>query len=247
VSAPHVFAAINAISADIANVGIPKTHLNQVDDYKYRSIDDVLDALAPLLARHRLCVLPRVLKRSVIERRDEAQHLLFHVSLKVRFILTSVDDGSTHSITVYGEALDPSDKATSKAMSAAYKTSMIQTFCIPLCGSEDQDQSSPRASARSHVTEPVQGWEQWACDIEDILGVCESEHAISLVQERNRAPLKALSRERADLYQQMGEAFTARREALVAEGAATRGSRRPGAKSAPSKRRACKQREKEDA
>ena len=27
-----------------------KTHLNQADDYKYRSIDDLLDRLAPLLA-----------------------------------------------------------------------------------------------------------------------------------------------------------------------------------------------------
>ena len=246
-SAPSVYAAINAISADIASVGIPKAHFNQADDYKYRSIDDVLDRLAPLLARHRLCVLPRVLKRSVIERRDEAQHLLLHVSLKVRFVLTSVADGSTHCVTVYGEALDPSDKATAKAMSAAYKTAMIQTFCIPLCGSDDPDQSSPRASARSHVAEPVQGWEQWARDIEDIVGVCETEQAISLVQERNRDLLIALSRERADLYRQIGEAFGARREALLAQTAPTRRSRRPRSKSAPSQHRASKDREKEDA
>src|SRR5207245_2090311 len=92
----------------------------------------------------------------------------------------SVDDGSAHSVTVYGEALDPSDKATAKAMSAAYKSAMVQIFCIPLCGCEDPDQSSSKTSARSHLAEPVQGWEQWARDIEDIIGVCESEQAIGL-------------------------------------------------------------------
>jgi hypothetical protein len=91
---------------------------------------------------------------------------------------------------------------------------MIQTFCIPLAGSEDPDRTSPRKSLRTHVAEPVQGWEQWAKDIEDIIGVCESEQAIQVVQERNRELLKGLSRERQDLYQQLGECFGGRRETL---------------------------------
>jgi hypothetical protein len=247
VSAPHVFAAINAISAELAQHGIAKAHLNQADDYKYRSIDDLLDRLAPLLAKHRLCVFPRALERTAVERNGEANFPLFHVSLKVAFTLTSVDDGSSQTVRAFGEALDASDKATAKAMSAAYKSAMVQTFCIPLCGSEDPDQSSPRASARSHLAEPIQGWEHWARDIEDIIGVCESEQALGLVQERNRELLKALSRERADLYQQIGESFGARREALLAQAAATRGSRRPRVKSAPSEHKAPNEREKEDA
>ena len=36
--------------------------------------------------------------------------MLFHVCLRVAFTLTSVDDGSSHSVEAYGEALDPSDK-----------------------------------------------------------------------------------------------------------------------------------------
>ena len=168
-AAPSVYAAINAITGELAKAGIAKTHVNQADDYKYRSIDDLLDRLAPLLARHRLCVLPRALERSVIERRDDGQHLLFHVCLRVAFTLTSVDDGSSHIVEAYGEALDASDKATAKAMTAAYKSAMIQTFCIPLCGSEDPDRTSPKVCSRTHVAEPVQGWEQWARDIEDIV------------------------------------------------------------------------------
>ncbi|MES2326182.1 MAG: ERF family protein [Pseudomonadota bacterium] len=213
-SSPSVYAAINAVSAELAQHGIAKAHINQADDYKYRSIDDLLDRLAPLLAKHRLCVFPKALERTVLERKDETDHSLFHVSLKVAFTLTSVDDGSSQTITAYGEALDGSDKATAKAMSAAYKSAMVQTFCIPLAGTDDPDQSSPRTSARTHIAEPVQGWVQWARDIEDIVSLCESEQAITLVQERNRDLLKALSCERADLYRQLGEAFGSRREVL---------------------------------
>jgi hypothetical protein len=227
-SAPSVYHAINAVSAELARVGIAKTRVNETDDYQYRSIDDVFDRLAPLLAKHRLCVLPRAQKRTVSERYDDGGDLLFHVSLKVAFALTSVDDGTIHTIEVYGEALDASDKATAKAMSAAYKAAMIQTFCIPLAGSEDPDRTSPRIGIREHVAEPVQGWEQWAKDIEDIVVVCESDAAIELVQERNRQLLLALSRERQDLYRELGECFGARREVLE-----KRAAPRPRKRSAP--------------
>jgi hypothetical protein len=229
-SAPSVYAAINAVSAELAEQGIAKSHVNDVDDYRYRSIDDLLDRLAPLLARHRLCVLPRVKERSLVERQDDAQRSLFHVSLKAAFVLASVDDGSSHVVTAYGEALDASDKATAKAMSAAYKSAMIQTFCIPVAGSEDADRSSPRTS-KTHRAEPIQGWQQWARDIEDIVSLCESEQAISLVQERNRDLLKGLSREQSDLYRQLGECFGARREALANRPLADAGrQRKPGSR-----------------
>ncbi|MFL6726964.1 MAG: ERF family protein [Sphingomicrobium sp.] len=245
-SAPSVYAAINAVSAELAKAGIAKSHINQADDYQYRSIDDLLDRLAPLLAEKKLCVLPRVLERSVTERRDDGQHLLFHVCLRVAFTLTSVDDGSSHSVEAYGEALDPSDKATAKAMSAAYKSAMIQTFCIPLSGSEDPERSSPQATTRVHEAEPVQGWEQWARDIEDIVGLCESENAIDLVQERNRQLLKALSRERPDLYHQLGDCFGARRDVLRARTATVKPRKRRSKQAEPNSNAALLDRGKHD-
>jgi hypothetical protein len=214
VSGRAVYAAINAVAADLALTGIAKSRVNQVDDYKYRSIDDVLDRLAPLLPKHRLCVLPRVVEREVTERVDEMQRLLLNVVLRVAFTLTSVEDGSSHIVEVYGEALDGGDKATAKAMSAAYKSAVVQTFCIPVSGSEDPDRTGHLLTARIHEPEPVQGWEQWCADIEDIICVCESEQAIATVQEGNRELLKALSRERPELYAKLGQAFAGRRELL---------------------------------
>ena len=154
-SAPSVYAAINAITAELAANGIAKNRTNEIDDYKYRSIDDVLDRLAPLLAKHRLCVLPRALERSVTERADEQNRLLLHVALRVSFTLTSVDDGTSHVVEAFGEALDGGDKATAKAMSAAYKAAMVQAFCIPVLGGEDADRTTHRLAPKAHSTEPL--------------------------------------------------------------------------------------------
>jgi hypothetical protein len=213
-AAPSVYAAINAVTAELANVGIPKSRFNRVDEYKYRSIDDVLNRLAPLLAKHRLCVLPRVRERQRTERSGEDLQLLINVALRVSFTLVSAEDGSSHKVEAYGEALDAGDKATAKAMSAAYKSAMLQTFCIPVGDTEDADAVSHRLAAKTHVPEPVQGWEQWARDIADIVSVCESEQAIGTVQERNRDLLKALSRERPELYAALGESFSERRQLI---------------------------------
>ena len=229
-SAPSVYAAINAIAGELADRGISKSRTNELDGYKYRSIDDVLDRLAPLLAKHRLCVLPRALERVVTERKDEQNRLLLQVALRVSFTLTSVDDGSSHAIEAYGEALDGGDKATAKAMSAAYKSAMVQLFCIPVSGVEDPDRTSHKLSARTHVAEPLHGWRQWVLDIEDIVGVCESEQAIATVQERNRELLKALGREQPALYEELGREFIIRRELLHERARARPPKRRAAAK-----------------
>jgi len=215
-AAPSVYAAICAITAELATQGIPKRRTNETDQYNYRSIDDVLNCLAPLLVKHRLCVLPRVIEREAAERQDDKQQMLINVALRVAYSLVSVDDGSSHVIEGYGEALDAGDKATSKAMSSAYKSAMIQAFCIPVGESEDADATTHKLATKTHVPEPIQGWDQWWRDIADIVSVCESEQAIDTVQERNRELLKAVSRERPELYEHLGGSFTDRRQEIRA-------------------------------
>ncbi|MFC4294010.1 ERF family protein [Novosphingobium tardum] len=210
---PRVYAAINAVTAALAAAGIAKRHVNVGDGYAYRSIDDVYARLAPLLAAHRLCVLPRALERVSSDRAGSAGEVLVHVALRSAFDLVSVEDGSRHTVEAFGEALDSGDKATSKAMAAAYKYAMIQAFCIP-AGSDDADAASPRLVQPRHAPEPVQGWEQWRDDLTEMIRVCETAEALDRVQERHRPALHALARERPALYAALGEAIAARRAAL---------------------------------
>jgi hypothetical protein len=154
----QVYRAINAVAGDLAEAGIPKTHSNEAEGYEYRLIDDVLNRLAPLLAKHRLCVLPRVLRRTASHQRGDQGMSLTMVELEVAFDFISANDGSKHSIKVYAEALDGADKATAKATAAAFKTAMIQSLCIPAPGNDDADRQTPRLARQVHGPEPVQGW-----------------------------------------------------------------------------------------
>ncbi len=196
VNVPRVYAAINAITAELAISGIAKTQVNTVEHYRFRGIDDVLRSLAPLLAKHRLCILPRVLERTVLERFGTNRTLLVNVCLKVAFDMVSVRDGSGHVIEVHGEALDTGDKATAKAMSAAYKQAMLQAFCVPT-GEDDADAQTHRLEPISdQQADPVQGWEQWSRDIGELIAGCVTEEAVARVQQTYGLQLRALSKRR---------------------------------------------------
>jgi hypothetical protein len=239
-SIPRVYAAINAVSAELARAGIPKAHTNFNEQYQYRGIDDVYNRLAPLLAAHKLCILPRVLERVCTDRTGVNGDLLVNVTLRIAFDLVSVEDGSSHIIEAYGEALDAGDKATSKAMTAAYKYAILQTFCIPVSEAEDADATTHKLSQSSHVPEPVQGWEQWVKDIAEMVRICETLEAIDRVQNSNRHLLKALSRERPELYAALGAAISRGRSNVSPRNAPSpapkQGPRRRGAASVPAMR-----------
>lgn len=143
---PAVYAAINRVTAELAKEGIAKNRTNnQGQGFKFRGIDDVYNALAPLLASEGLCVLPRMMKRECVERTSKSGGALFFVTVEAEFDFVAAIDGSIHTCRTFGEAMDSSDKATNKAMSAAYKYAAFQAFCIPLEGEEDGDQSSPES------------------------------------------------------------------------------------------------------
>ncbi len=140
---PHkVYEAISAITGELAKVGIAKGRKNAQQGYAFRGIDDVYGALSGLLATHKLCVIPRVLGRTVTERETKSGGMLFYAIVDVEFDLVSAEDGSHHTARIVGEAMDSGDKATNKAMSAAYKYLALQTFCIPTEGDNDADAST---------------------------------------------------------------------------------------------------------
>lgn len=136
---PAVYKAIAGVSADMAAQGIGKTRTNQQQGYKFRGIDDVMNVLAPMLVKHGLLILPRVLSRTVSERATKSGGALFYVVVESEFDFVAVEDGSKHIVKTFGEAMDSGDKATNKSESAAYKYAAFQAFCIPIEGDGDHD------------------------------------------------------------------------------------------------------------
>jgi UDP-N-acetylmuramyl pentapeptide synthase len=137
-----VYEAINKVQAVLAATGISKDRRNQQQGYSFRGIDDVYNALSPVLAECGLCVLPRMLSRTCEERTNSKGTALFYVTVEAEFDLVSSEDGSKHTVRTFGEAMDSGDKATNKAMSAAYKYAAMQTFAIPTEGDNDADSTT---------------------------------------------------------------------------------------------------------
>lgn len=143
-----VYAAIAAVMAEIGTSGISKDRRNQQQGYNFRGIDEVYNALSPILSKHKLVMLPRILARECVERQTRNGGALFNVTVEAEFDLVCADDGSNHTIRTFGEAMDSADKATNKAMSAAYKYAAMQAFCIPTEGDNDADATTHDVASR---------------------------------------------------------------------------------------------------
>ncbi|EKS1846896.1 ERF family protein [Cronobacter muytjensii] len=144
-----VYQAISAVAREMAATGISKDRTNTQQNFKFRGIDQVYNALAPALVNHGLLILPRITERTVTERTTPKGTVLFYVVVKAEFDFVSTKDGSVHTVVTYGEAMDSGDKATNKAMSIAYKYAAFQAFCIPT------EETAIDADAEVHYIQPA--------------------------------------------------------------------------------------------
>lgn len=102
-----VFAAVNAVSLALSRDGIGKSRQTSgFAIYKFRGIDEVMNALAPLLVANKLIIVPRILERECTERTTGKGNTLFSVTVAAEFDFISAEDGSKFSARTYGEAMD---------------------------------------------------------------------------------------------------------------------------------------------
>ena len=138
-----VYQAINSVQSELCKIGIAKdSRNNQGQGYNFRGIDAVYNVLSSIMAQNGLVIVPRMLARTCEERVSKSGGALFYVTVEAEFDLISAEDGSKHTARTFGEAMDSGDKATNKAMSAAYKYMAFQTFAIPTSGDNDADSST---------------------------------------------------------------------------------------------------------
>lgn len=174
-SEKKVYAAISAVAREMATTGISKDRRNQQQGFNFRGIDQVYNALAPALVNHGLLILPRITDRTVTERVNQKGTVLFYVVVKAEFDFVSTEDGSVHTVTTYGEAMDSGDKATNKAMSIAYKYAAFQAFCIPT------EETAVDADAEVHNVRPAVDADQILSEFTQYAG---TENDSKKLQER---------------------------------------------------------------
>lgn len=137
-------AAIHEAICKIMEEGavVSKSSRNQQQGFNYRGIDAVMNIFNPLLARHGVFVIPEVIEQHRESRTNAKGNTLLYSILTVN-VHFYAQDGSEVCATVVGEGMDSGDKASNKALSAAYKYALFQTFCIPTEELSDPDADSP--------------------------------------------------------------------------------------------------------
>ena len=171
----NIYESINAIMSEVGAIG--KDKVNKSQNFKFRGIDDVMNTLHPLLAKHKIFVVPNTLEQTREERVTKGGGNLIFSVCKIQYTFYA-EDGSNIQATVIGEGMDSGDKATNKAMAIAFKYALFQVFCIPTEEMKDPDTDTPPESSKK--TEIVLTDEQ----VKELYKIAGDKQVSSLVVDK---------------------------------------------------------------
>ncbi|MEY8429268.1 ERF family protein [Lachnospiraceae bacterium 48-42] len=151
---PMIYSAICGIMSDIGIVG--KDGYNRTQNFKYRGVEAVMNALNPAMIKNKVFCTPEVLEQNREERTTSKGATLLYSVCRIRYRFYTTDGSYVDSVVV-GEGMDSGDKATNKAMSVAFKYACFQTFCIPTENlMDDPDAGTPWESHKGASAAPKQ-------------------------------------------------------------------------------------------
>lgn len=149
-----IFKKIPAIGLEIE--AIAKDRHNRSQDFNFRGIDDFYNMLSPLLAKHGVFTVPKVIKESREIRSSKSGGQLNYAILDMEYNFYS-EDGSFITARVIGEGMDSGDKASNKAMAIAHKYALMQVFAVPTEDLSDPDYESHETVQKTiPIVKPVQ-------------------------------------------------------------------------------------------
>lgn len=145
----NIYQSITKIMEEVPAIG--KEQVNKQQGFKFRGIDDVMNALQPLLAKNKVFIVPEILEQTREERQTTKGGNLIYSICKIKYKFYAEDGSSIEAITI-GEGMDSGDKATNKAMAIAMKYALFQVFCIPTEEMKDPDSETPEPSTKKNET-----------------------------------------------------------------------------------------------
>lgn len=140
-----IFKKMSQVMQDIGAIG--KDQKNTAQGFKFRGIDQFVNSLYPALTKHGVFMTPRTTQyqqelKEVVRSNGKAG-IDKHVTLMVEYDFYAEDGSKVTVGPIAAEGLDSGDKATNKALSAALKYALIQTFSIPTEDMAEADLESP--------------------------------------------------------------------------------------------------------
>jgi hypothetical protein len=133
---PTIHQALSAVMGDVQSVS--KSSHNDQQNFNFRGIDAVVNAVGPALRRHGVVVVPTKAVAEIEHYQTSKGTAMKNVALTVKFRFYG-PAGDFVEATARGEAADSGDKATSKAHSVAFRTVLLEALCIP---TDDPDPDS---------------------------------------------------------------------------------------------------------
>lgn len=149
----NIYQSMGQIMAMVGTIKKDKTN-NTGEGFKYRGIDDVMNALHECFADAGVFMTSEIISRDEQIRKSARGNDLYYVNLKVKYTFHAAD-GSSISSTIVGNAMDSGDKADNKAMSIALKYCLLQAFLIPTEDMQDPDAESHETVSEAAKSTPV--------------------------------------------------------------------------------------------
>lgn len=151
-----IFEALNEVMKEIGTVGKDKKNAQQ--GFKFRGVDDAMNATNHLFAKHGVFVVPEVIDRVREERTTKNGGAMYVTICRVKYTFYSVD-GTSVSAVVDGEGMDTADKGTSKAQAIAFKYALFQVLDIPTEAMVDPDLTTPEETVSKAAPQKTQNHE----------------------------------------------------------------------------------------
>jgi hypothetical protein len=139
-----IYAALAAVMEDVR--AVRKGDRNTQQNYSFRGIDAVVNAVGPALRTHGVAVMPLVqnVDYDVVQTSNGKPQTACRVLVDYVF---HGPDGDSLTARVIGEAWDSGDKAAPKAMSVAFRTALLQALALPTDEPDPDSQTYERANA----------------------------------------------------------------------------------------------------
>lgn len=138
-----VLSALVRVMRDVQEVGKDRRNEESPDQFMFRGLDAVVNAVGPILRKHGVLCVP-TLRKVTIRTARVGQQEAVAAFVTVRYTFWG-PDGSSLPVQVPGEAMDFGDKAVNKAMSVAWRTALLHALQIPT-GERDPDSYSYQRS-----------------------------------------------------------------------------------------------------
>lgn len=174
---------VKLLSQVMAEVGaVRKGDRNSQQNFNFRGIDAVTNAVSPALRKAGVIVTPQVIDYQYGSVTVGSKGTVMgHVKVMVRYTFHA-PDGSSLETVVPAESFDSGDKATAKAMSVAFRTCLLQTLCLPTDEVDPDATSYERAPSKASPSHPAMQARQEDAPVVPIGGGGASQKQIGAIK-----------------------------------------------------------------